>query len=292
MKSRVISTAFILILIMITGCAQKGTVVATAGNKVFTMKDIDERISKLPAEYQQIANQKKKEILDTMIVEYLLTGEAKRRGLNRDKEVIKLVEAANNKILIARLVDVQTAKAFVTNDEISEFYQRNKEQFVAPEMWRASHIIVDTKADADRALQRIRSGESFEDVAKDMSKDATKEKGGDIGYFAKGQLLPEFEEACIALQVNEVSNPVKSPLGYHIIKLTEHSMQRELTIDEIKPRIEVELLAIKKKESFDKLISDLKQKSRVQIKEELLVVPAQEPAAEKNEAQEMTSETK
>lgn len=277
MNSRTLIGVVVLsfFLAIFAGCGEKSSVVAQMGNKVFTMKDLDERISKLPVEYQKIAKQNKKDILDSMVIEHLMVEEAKRRRINKNAEVVKLIEAANNKILVAKLVDDETSLAFVTDEEVEEFYQRHKEEFVAPERWRASHILVETEGDADVVLERLKSGEKFEDLAKEVSQDATKDRGGDIGYFTKGQILPSFEEVCIELEVDEISKPVKTPMGYHIIKLVEHSMPRELTLEEVKSRIEAELLAMKKKLSFEKLIDNLKKKSNVKINEELLGQPKQ-----------------
>lgn len=84
---------------------------------------------------------------------------------------------------------------------------------------RAGHILVDTKEEADLIKSKINNGESFEMLAKKYSKCPSKENGGDLGYFEKGQMVKSFEDAAFALPVGQVSNPVQTPFGWHIIKV-------------------------------------------------------------------------
>jgi len=119
----------------------------------------------------------------------------------------------------------------VDDEVLREMYQDRAADFVVDEERRASHILIKTsdsvsdeqaKATADDLLQRINKGESFSQLAKEFSEDAgSAALGGDLDYFAKGLMVPSFEEAAFAMKTGEVSEPVKSPYGYHIIKLTD-----------------------------------------------------------------------
>ena len=86
---------------------------------------------------------------------------------------------------------------------------------------RASHILVDTEKEADRILKRINKGKSFEDMARKFSSCPSGRKGGDLGYFGKGQMVPEFEKAAFNMEVGQVSPPVRTQFGYHIIKVVD-----------------------------------------------------------------------
>jgi len=86
---------------------------------------------------------------------------------------------------------------------------------------RASHILVKTKKEALRILDRINSGEPFEAIARQVSLCPSKENGGDLGFFDKGQMVKEFEDACFGAEVGEIVGPVKTDFGYHIIKITD-----------------------------------------------------------------------
>jgi len=86
--------------------------------------------------------------------------------------------------------------------------------------WRASHILVKDKRLADELLKRIKQGASFEAIAREHSTDSTKSRGGDLGWFGPGKMVPAFEEACKRLSSGSVSDVVSTSFGYHIIKLT------------------------------------------------------------------------
>jgi len=86
---------------------------------------------------------------------------------------------------------------------------------------RASHILVKKRKEALRILDRIYSGEPFEDIARQVSLCPSKENGGDLGFFDKGQMVKEFEDACFGAEVGEIVGPVKTDFGYHIIKITD-----------------------------------------------------------------------
>jgi parvulin-like peptidyl-prolyl isomerase len=85
---------------------------------------------------------------------------------------------------------------------------------------RASHILVQNETHCKELIEKIKEGESFEDLAKQFSKCPSGQKGGDLGAFGKGQMVPQFENAAFKLEVGEVSGPVKTQFGYHIIKRT------------------------------------------------------------------------
>jgi len=86
---------------------------------------------------------------------------------------------------------------------------------------RASHILVDTEKEADRILKKINKGKSFEDMARKFSSCPSGRKGGDLGYFGKGQMVPEFEKAAFNMEAGQVSPPVRTQFGYHIIKVVD-----------------------------------------------------------------------
>ncbi|HHT02256.1 MAG TPA: hypothetical protein GXZ96_06160, partial [Firmicutes bacterium] len=99
----------------------------------------------------------------------------------------------------------------------------HKEEFGQPEQVRARHILVDTKQEADNIRAKLDSGADFATLALQYSKDQqTKNRGGDLGYFTKGEMMREFEEAAFALQPGETSDPVETLYGYHIIRVEDH----------------------------------------------------------------------
>ncbi|NMR85593.1 foldase, partial [Vibrio parahaemolyticus] len=116
----------------------------------------------------------------------------------------------------------------ITDEEIESYFNENKEDFNKPSQIKASHILVDSLDEANEILSKLNSGESFEDLAKEYSIDTVSAaNGGDLGYFGEGEMVEEFYNAAILLNVNEISEPVKSDYGYHIIKVTDKVEAKE-----------------------------------------------------------------
>ncbi|MCI0567927.1 MAG: peptidylprolyl isomerase [Acidobacteria bacterium] len=142
----------------------------------------------------------------------------------------------------------------------SQFLQDQKTVYSTPEKRRASHILIKVSSDASTAqvkaaedkaqkvLKRVRSGEDFAKVAKEVSEDSTASSGGDLGYFTRDQMVREFADATWALKVGQISDPVRSPFGFHVILLTDMQAARELTLEEARPQI---LASLKEARSRD-----------------------------------------
>lgn len=257
---------------LIFGCAktpsQDDKVVVKVSNGVITLKEFNARIAKLPEYYKKIVENNKKRYLEEMIAEKLFYEEALRRGLNNDKEVAEILSEAKKKIIITKLIKTDIDdKVKVSDAEIRAFYEDNKDKLRTPEMWRASHILVPTEEEARAILQELNSGASFEKIAKERSKDATASRGGDIGFFRAGQLVPDFEKAAVKLNVGQLSGIVQTKFGYHIIKLTDRKEAGVQPYEKAKPLIEDELRKKKKAEMFNDLMMSLKKKYGVSIDE-------------------------
>ena len=157
-----------------------------------------------------------------------------------------------------------TSHIKVTDEEVKKYYDDNKTMFElpAPEI-RASHILVDTENQAKKILAEIKNGADFAKLAEEYSKDpGSKESGGDLGYFAKGKMVPEFERAAFALKPGEISDVVKSEHGYHIIKVTGE--RTSLSFDDAKDYIRYNLENTKKEEEFTKHLDKWEKQSKIE----------------------------
>ena len=265
--------ALLIIATAFYGCGKSSKVLAVVNGKSITQKDFDDRVANISPAMKQVIMERKKEFLSEMILETLFLEEAAKKNIANDPEVKKLVNEAKKKIMIARLMDIEAqAKASVTNEEIEKFYNDNKDKFQSPLQIRASQIQLETKEKAEEVLAKLKKGENFEQLAKEYSVDQTKDRGGDVGYFMKGQLIPEFENACFNMNKGETSGVVKTPLGYHIIKITDMQEARLLTLDEVREAIKNQIMANKKREAMAKFIQELRDKSKIKIMDE----PAQQ----------------
>ncbi|OXT14993.1 foldase [Bacillus sp. OG2] len=120
-------------------------------------------------------------------------------------------------------------------DEIKAYFDENKDQFAQQEQVKASHILVEDEAAAKEVKSKLDKGEEFADLAKEYSTDASNaESGGELGYFGKGEMEAAFEEAAFALKANEISGPVKTDYGYHIIKVEDKKEAKEAVYEDSK----------------------------------------------------------
>lgn len=251
-----------------------GKVVAEVGKEKITLEEIDGMIKELPQQYQATVASRKEMFLENVINQKLLYAEALNQNLDKDANVKKQIEEATKQIIIEGLLRREIEqKVQVPDEDVRSYYDANKEQIKEPEKFRARHILVDTEKEAKDILTRLKAGEDFATLAKEKSKDPGKEKGGDLGFFSKGQLIPEFEQATLALEVGQISGVVKTQFGYHIIKLEEKQPAKERTFEEVKDSIRQMLLSAKQKECFEALLKDLRAKNKVVIHKEVLQPP-------------------
>ncbi|GIM45457.1 foldase protein PrsA [Collibacillus ludicampi] len=176
----------------------------------------------------------------------------------------ELKDRARINLLLNKL-EVKDVK--ISDDEIKKYFEQNKDQLNEPEQVRASHILVDTLDEANQVEQRLKKGEDFAKIAKEVSKDpGSASKGGDLGYFPKGKMVPEFEKVAFSLKVGEVSDPVKTQFGYHIIKVTDHKPAKEAKLDDPDVRKKIEdALKQQKAKQPQQVLDELRKEENVDI---------------------------
>lgn len=162
----------------------------------------------------------------------------------------------------------------VTDKDAEEFYKTNTDKFISPPQVRASHILVKVEADAkpetvvakEKSAQaiavRAKKGEDFGKMAKELSEDpSAKENSGDLDFFGKEQMVPEFSDAAFAMKKGEISEPVRSQFGYHVIKVTDRKESETVPLDKVKPRV----LTFLKQQKAEALKQEIRQKAEVKI---------------------------
>ncbi len=270
----VIAIAVMVTCMGLYGCGKAdkdgGKVIATVSNRAITLSEFKSRIGRLPAYYQRIIKNNLKRYLDETIMEMLLYEEALRKRLDKNREVKEVIDEARKKILVSKLVSSEVDdKAKVPEEEIRKYYDEHKDEFKTPEMWRASHILVADEALARSVADELSKGGDFAELAKKYSIDATASRGGDIGFFRGGQLVPEFEKACLALNVGQTGEILHTQFGYHIIKLTDKRESAVQSYDEARRAIEGELSRKMRSGLFDEMVDKLKSRYSVNINEEV-----------------------
>jgi foldase protein PrsA len=165
-----------------------------------------------------------------------------------------LKEQMQTQLLISKIFEPQIE---ISEESMKKYFEDNKQMFEKPEEIKASHILVDSKEEAEKILAELKNGGDFAKLAKENSKDGSKDQGGDLGYFPRGKMVPEFEEVAFTLEPGAISDVVKSEFGYHIIKVTDKKPAQAANFEENKADIKKQLfneeLAKKGPEWLDKI---------------------------------------
>ena len=252
---------------------KSGQVLAEVNGAVITSADYNKELEALPPYLKPMTEtaEGKKELLDTMIVRELILQQAGKDGIDKSQAVADKLEELKKRVVVEAFLKKKVEEeAKIGDAELQEFYNKNKDKFKTGDQVHASHILVKTEAEAQDILKQLKAGGKFEELAKKHSIDAAAAKGGDLGWFGKGAMLPEFEKAVFALKEGDMSGIVKTKFGYHIIKLTGKRPAGIRPFDEVKDQLKAAILPEKQQEVFKKLKEDLKKNAKFSIKEDVL----------------------
>lgn len=259
----------LVLVISITGCTSKGNdeIVAKVNDQVITKEEL----------YNSLVKENGLQVLETLITEKIIDVEAKKQNITVSEEEIEaeineLMESYGGEELfkqaleyygytmddIKKNVTVNTKikklvepSITITEEEMKEYFEKNKDSFDQEEQVKARHILVDTEEEAKEIKGKIDAGEDFAELAKEYSKDeGSKAAGGSLGYFGRGRMVASFEEAAFSLEIGEVSEPVKSDFGYHIIKVEDKKEAKEANYEESKEKIKDIILEDKLPEAY------------------------------------------
>lgn len=250
-----------------------GTVLAEVNGNAITTDDFKAEIDKLPPYLKPMVQSEegKKELLDSMIVRQIILEQAKKDGVDKDKEVSDRMEDLRKRLIVETYLKKKVEKeAQISDQEMKKFYDENKDKFKAGDQVKASHILVKTEKEATDILAQLKGGAKFEDLAKKFSTDSTASKGGDLGWFPKGAMVPEFDKVAFSLKEGEMSGIVKTQFGFHIIKVTGKRPAGITPFEEVKEQIKSNLLPAKQQEIFTKMKEEMKKSAKISIKDDVL----------------------
>ena len=194
-----------------------------------------------------------------------MTAEGLRKDARVDLSVTKLMDAE-----VATLPGPSDAEA-------RDYYAKNPDKFKEEESVRASHILIrvdpggdaaakaKAKATIESVLKKAKAGEDFGKLAQQYSQDGSAAQGGDLNFFPKGQMVPEFSNVAFALKPGQISDVVTTQFGYHVIKVIDHKAGRVVPFEEAQGRIKDYLGREKKQAHADKFIEGLKKKSKIEV---------------------------
>lgn len=278
--SVVLTILLVIVLIKPPFSAKKVEAVATVNGVEITKDQL----------FKELAAQGGEQVLAQMINEELVKQEAQKQNINItsadiDKEIQTYVtqygseEAFNQALQQAgmtkddlrkrvemnqKLTKLLESQIKVTDEQIKQAYDANKSAFTTPEQVRTSMILVKTEAEANDIIKQLKSGADFAELAKSKSLDtATKDKGGDTDFFARGQKEEAVETAAFKLAKDEISGAVKTSEGYQVLKLTDRKEAHTATLDEKKEEIRKSLVAQQVSTLSQSWIEEQKGKAKI-----------------------------
>jgi len=200
-----------------------------------------------------------RDLLDEIIDQKLLASEALDRDLDETEFGRRAIALARDRAL-GELVLEEEVRARVTEEALRDLYDEQVRSSAPNFQVRARHVLVDSKEVAGAVLVRLSRGEDFEDVARDLSlDDKTKETGGDLGFFGRGIMSPEFEAVAFSTLTGEVSEPFETDLGWHVLKVEDRREQAMPSFEELRPQ----LLRFLTYQSIQNLIGRLRDKATI-----------------------------
>lgn len=258
-----------------TAVKEGGTVVAKVGSEEITAEELNRSLENMPPKQRLLyrsSPQRLRDYLEVYINQMLLHKEAERRGIDTREDIIENLESYRRQLLIRAIGQEITGHEF-SQEEIENYYDENSKSF---ERIKASQIFIratpngETKSDDARAKaylisKRAKAGENFENLVKKFSDDTrSKNKGGDIGYLSRGGFPQGIEDEVFNLKEGEISDPIETPNGFHIIKVTQGAKIPPL--EQVKGRIQLDL----RKRIFSEYARKLREKTGVEIFEDKL----------------------
>ena len=217
------------------------TVLATVNGTEITLGHVIAMRDQLPQQYQSLPDDVLMTGLVDQLVDQELLAEAQSASPESDPLQVRLAVDNQRRGALAGIAANAAVVDAVDDAKIKAAYDAEIAAFQPAPEFNAAHILVDSEEKAKALKAEIDGGKDFAEVAKANSSDGSAASGGDLGWFGLGQMVPEFEAAVTTLEVGQVSEPVKSQFGWHLIKLNEKRDTAPPTLDEARPELENQL---------------------------------------------------
>ena len=236
-------------------------ILAKVGALTVTEKEVDDFLAELGARAQGYNNPEgRKAILAEIINSKLLLLDARHNLLETEPEFKAELAKLRENLLINYAGNKVISTVKVSDEDVKKYYDDNLDKFKQGETVNADHILVDTEEKALEILAKIESGElTFGDAAREYSSCPSGQRGGNLGDFGRGQMVPEFDTAVFELEVDEITKtPVKTQFGYHLIKLNSKSDATVMPFEQIASQLGEMVLNEKRREAYERKINQLK----------------------------------
>jgi peptidyl-prolyl cis-trans isomerase C len=269
----VVIAALLFVLPVTAGCSQNSSsssetqassasdpVVARVNGVDIRQSDLALAEEDLGADMQSVSPEARREHLISYLADIIMVNQAaEKKKLADNPEFKRRLAFLRNKLLMGYELQ-EEAKSAVNDEALRQTYNDAVKTMGGQEEVRARHILVDSEDEAKTLLDQIKGGADFATLAKEKSKDPGAAEGGDLGYFTKDQMVPEFADVAFKMYPGQLSNPVKTQFGWHIIKLEDKRTKQPPEFDKVKDQIEA-YLARKSQTDF---IGKLRQTAKIE----------------------------
>ena len=241
------------------------TVLATVNGKQITLGHLISLYQALPAEYQGLPAQ---QLFDGLL-DQLVQQEVLAETVTEPSLAVRLKIENDTQTALASDAITKIADAAVSDEMLQKAYDERYANAAPGKEFNAAHILVESKEKAEEILARITAGEDFGAMAKEFSSDTSAQNGGDLGWFGVGMMVKPFEDAVLALKKGEVSGPVESQFGWHVIKLNDERLLETPTLDQVKAQLSNDL----RREAVEAELARLVEAATVEKPEGLTLDP-------------------
>ncbi|MEA2665865.1 MAG: foldase protein PrsA, partial [Candidatus Eremiobacteraeota bacterium] len=261
-----------------------GDVAAVNGQKI-SRADFDHKLESSPAARQTLTQLVQQDLIDQYAKDKNVT--VSQAEIDKDESDIKakyppgqfenilkqqgLTEQDVQNILRQQLIlkKAVAPQVKISDADVKAFYDKNHAQFDKPEQVRARHILVADQNKAKEILAALKSGGKWDALAKQYSTDpSTKDKGGELGFFGRGQMVPQFQDAAFGAKVGQIVGPVKSPFGYHVIQVEEKKPATKATYASVEKQIRDQLTSQQQSQQIPAFLQQLRSTAKIDVYDE------------------------
>lgn len=237
-------------------------VLAKVNGKEILLSDVYNLMSAMPDRDRFNNEEGVKALADELVNQELILEDAKKREIYKEKQFQDELQLVKDNMLKNYAMQKILNQVEIDDKELENYYNENKDSLFNSSTYTASHILVESLDKANQVLEEINNGLDFADAAKKYSIDPSKENGGSLGTFPKGVMVKEFQDGLDSIEVGQISKPIKSQFGYHIIKLDDKK-EEDNSFDTIRDQVKATYEMKKRQEKYLEVVNQLLKTAEV-----------------------------
>ncbi|MBZ8133012.1 peptidylprolyl isomerase [Afifella sp. IM 167] len=268
-----LAAALVSLPLLVSAPAMAQEPVAKVGERLITEDELSQAANDFSDELDRVPGPRRRSVLVDVLVDMeLLAKAAREKGLDKTADFEKRLDFLKTRALRNEYVEKEIVGA-VTDEQVKAEYEKQIAGFKPEEEVHARHILVTTKEEADAIIKQLDEGADFAELAKEKSTGPSGPQGGDLGWFVKGRMVPEFDQAVFAMQPGDVSKePVKTEFGWHVIKVEERRMSSPPPLEDISEQLRGVLV----RQKFNEVMTTLRDATPIEVYDQ----PKEETPAE------------